>query len=308
MTTRIFDTEREWLNARLDGIGSSEASAVIGQSKFSSPWSVWLRKIERRVEESNAELPEMVAAGHYHEPTIAKWLENQPDFAADVSRFAPLWTMRDAGEYAMDWSDETPYLFATTDRGLYDANGERFAVVELKCAWYESAKEWSERVPLGYQVQVQQQMYCTGTKVGYFGALLNGYIFKWFRIDQNEHWMTKKLLPRLEKFWELVKAGTPPPTDAKFATKAALAARYATSNGQQVELPMESQDWAAWRDKAIIDAKDAEMRRDNAENKIKAAMGENEIGVLPQGDRGFSWKANKKGTRLFKDIKLALET
>lgn len=40
-------TESEWLAARQSGIGASEAAAVLGFSKFASPYSVWGRKTGR---------------------------------------------------------------------------------------------------------------------------------------------------------------------------------------------------------------------------------------------------------------------
>ncbi len=44
LTEIRYDTKAEWLADRKNFIGSSEAAAILGWSKFSSPWAIWAKK------------------------------------------------------------------------------------------------------------------------------------------------------------------------------------------------------------------------------------------------------------------------
>src|SRR3990167_2326057 len=91
----------------------------------------------------------------------------------------------DPGQYTIFRSTERPWLFCTPDRLIYDGD-KLVAGLELKCAWYEAAKEWNDRVPLGYQIQGQHTMYVLGLEKLYFAALLNGCHFRWHLMRRHE--------------------------------------------------------------------------------------------------------------------------
>ena len=92
---------------------------------------------------------------------------------------------------------------------------------------------------------------------------------------------------------------TPPPTDASEATRDTLAAIYPEVKTEQVDLEGEEL-WKAHEARTaaseIITAQ--EKIKGGATNLIKAAMGDAELGVLPDGS-GYSWKKGKKN-RIFR--------
>lgn len=280
-------TDREaWLAARRKGIGASEAAAICGASRWSSPYSVWLEKIDGK---SNfGQENEMMQAGHRHERTIAEWFaEQHPDA-----------TIKDLGDFAMVWADLPVPMFATLDRLITDM-GVPSAVLELKCAWGPSGKQWETQVPLAYQIQMTHQMLCAGLQTAYVAALIDGYKFRWHRMDFNQKF-ADALVRKLAKFWKFVETREPPPVDFSKATTDALAAQWMPPNPTTVELPMVALDWTNERAAIAGRIKSDEQRDSLLANLLRQAIGENEVGVLPDGDTGWSWKSNGKSRTLRK--------
>jgi putative phage-type endonuclease len=283
-------TREAWLQARLKGIGSSEAAAVCGASQFASPYSVWLEKIgdkPPRHEES-----EMMAAGRRHEPTIAQWFSEQQEEFGVV----------DPGDFAMHWADVAGCpMFATPDR-ILTVMGKPYACLELKCAWGSSGKQWETKIPLGYQVQLTHQLICTGLRVGYFAALIDGYKFRWHRLDFNQKF-ADALVRKLTQFWQkYVITKEPPPVDFSKATTDALASQWIPPKPVMVDLPCEAAEWTERR--AAIATETKRLEREDAllANQLRQAIGEAEVGILPD-ETGWTWKANAKGTRTLKRSK-----
>ncbi len=275
-------TESEWLAARLTGIGSSEAAAILGWSKWASPWSVWARKTGR-VDDIRGEQTEMQEWGHRHEPGICQKFH-------DVTGRR----LFDPGDYFMAWNGN---LFTTVERYQWRGEPDRpqRGILELKCAWFDAFDEWRERVPIAYQIQIQSAMYCTNSKFASVAVLGNGYMFKYFHIDRNERFIDK-MVTRLNEFWQKnVLADVPPEADENPATAAAIARTYPEIKTSKVDLCGE-EFWELHqrRERAAAAIKKAEAEHDEVTNKLKAAVADAEYGVLPDGS-GYSFKKTAKG-------------
>lgn len=286
-----------WLKLREQGIGASEAGAICGASRFASPYSVWLEKIDGKDDWAD-EQSEMQAAGHRHEPTIAKWFMEQ-----DVPGLGN-YVLHDPGDFTMVWANDTPApIFATLDRLLTNFDGDPKAPLEMKCAWGPSGKEWESKVPLSHQIQTHVQMIATNTRHAYIAVLIDGYKFRWYRLDYNPKF-AEALVRKLTRFWQkYVITREPPPVDFSKATTDALASQWIPPTPTTIDLPAEAQDWT--NERAAIAARiKAEKRRDDLlANQLRQAIGPNEIGVLPDGKTGWSWKANKK-SRILRQCKV----
>jgi predicted phage-related endonuclease len=95
-------------------------------------------------------------------------------------------------------------------------------------------------------------------------------------------------------FWGRLLAQEPPPIDGSDASKEMLARLHPRhSEGLVVNLPGEATEWDAQRLNAIAVIRTAEDAKQLAENHIKAAIGDAEAGVLPDGTR-YSWKAQER--------------
>jgi putative phage-type endonuclease len=275
---RNYANEREWLEARLDGIGASEVAGVLGLSRFQGAFSIAVRKIDRTVEQAGERSPE-AEAGHRLEPVIAGWFG---DVCRDKENLPARWLTVDPGKYHTVW--RLP-LFCTPDRYLTDIMGRKLAVLELKAAWYKQAKQFNEALPMEYRVQVQVQMYCTGLKRAYFGVLLNGMEFRWYREDCHAGLM-QSILRRVNKLWAMIQRKELPPTDFSDATSRALAAHYNEPTDERVDLGPEFAGVHSALVKAKADQKAVGRARAAAENRIKRALGNATLGILPDGDTG----------------------
>lgn len=276
--------------SRFLGIGASEIAAILGLSRFAGPWSVWREKVERIIGPDQP-MP-MAEWGHRHEPTIAqKFAEVCPDVTADL--------ITDPGEYTMVWADnDTIPVFCTPDRLVGKAANWR-AVLELKCAWYDAAREWDTHIPLGYQAQLQAAMFCCDVDHGFFAVLLNGYDFRWYRADRNERFIASVLM-KLARFWTLIQNRTPPEPDFSESTAKALAEHYSKPTDEKIDLPGDFETLDAERELLLAKAAELERRKDGIDNRIKAAIGNATLGVLPSERAGFTWRPNKKGHRTFR--------
>jgi len=104
---------------------------------------------------------------------------------------------------------------------------------------------------------------------------------------------SEKLIPEIEAevehFWGLVESKTPPPIDGSEATARALKRLHPKDNGLEIALPEEAIGWVeTWQDaKASVKAAEDvhEIRKKQAENNLKAAIGDNTFGRLPDGRR-----------------------
>lgn len=287
---RNYGSEREWLIARLMGIGASEVPGILGMSRYQGPFSIWRRKVTQIGEEAGSRSPE-AEAGHRHESTIAKWFED----VCDCEHLPKgQWYVDDPGEYCTVWR---PPLFCTPDRFVRHVDGNRLlALLEAKCAWYKQAVRFGDALPIEYRVQVQTQMHCTGLRVAYYGVLLHGLDFRWYREVYHEGLVTQ-ILRWVGGFWRYVENKTPPPADYSESTRQALAAHYDQPEDTEVELPDEFQHIHEQLVAAKGKQEAAGKARRAAENRIKAELGNNVLGVLPRGDLGYSWRPNKKGVR-----------
>lgn len=292
-TVEKHGDEREWKRARLRGIGASEGSAVVRLSRFCSPFGLYVRKLEGRVEDDSDNAGGMADWGKRLESPLAQWfLEQHADTGMHL--------LNDPGDYTIFRSVERPHVFATLDRWTHgDLTDKEWRPLELKCAWYEAAKEWKDRVPVAYRVQMQQQLYVTGASEGFFAVLLNGCVAKWFREVRHEKFI-RRLLDNLDRFWECVEKRTPPPVEGHRSDLSALFAMYPQSKPEAVELPEELQDAGAEWDKIAEQEKAIAARKDKLKARVQQAMGERALARCAD-DSGFSWKSGAKA-RTFRRV------
>ena len=154
MSEIIITNEAEWLKARLNGIGGSEASAVIGCNPYMSNTDLWQLKTGRKQApdiSSNAH----VAYGHAAEGPIREL------FALDY----PQYEVSYGGAFDMVHNPDHPWLFATLDGRLVEKETGRRGILEIKTTEIlrSMAKEkWRDGVPQNYYVQLCHQLLATG--------------------------------------------------------------------------------------------------------------------------------------------------
>lgn len=113
--------EADWLKARLNGIGGSEASAVVGCNPYMSNTDLWHLKTGRKQApdiSSNAH----VAYGHAAEGPLRDL------FALDY----PQYEVSYGGAFDMVHNSDHPWLFATLDGRLVERETGRRGILEIK--------------------------------------------------------------------------------------------------------------------------------------------------------------------------------
>lgn len=291
---------QEWLEARMNGIGASEAAAITlpaghpHKPRWGNRLSVWAEKCG--------------LAEHMEEPEDGplfwgKFLEQpiKDKFSATTGR-----KLRGLGDFEMFWDAECPAMFATPDEIIEEIAPEQWSlpvpfpggpgVLEVKNVGAWSASDWEEGSPANYTIQGQQQLACTGLKWGSFAVLIGGQRFVWLDFVRHDG-LIKNLRRSLGSFWKLVERRTPPsPDDGDEATVKALCSMYPKDSGASVPLPNEAWQWDDAIAKAEEQIKEAEALKEKHRALIRAAIKDATIGVLPDGTR-WSWKANKNGVR-----------
>ena len=150
----MITSNEEWLKARLQGIGASEASAIIGCNPYMSNVDLWRLKTGRKQAQdisSNAH----VQYGHDAEGPLREL------FALDYPQFEVSY----GGAYDMVHNPEHPYIFATLDGRLKEKATGRLGVYGGKTTEILRSmqkEKWKDRIPDNYYVQVIHQLIATG--------------------------------------------------------------------------------------------------------------------------------------------------
>lgn len=204
----IFDgnTREEWLNARKQGLGGSDAGAVIGVNKYKTNVDVYREKAGLTVPEDISDKP-AVKYGKEAEKHIRELFKlDYPEYMVDYH------------EFRMYANDKCPFIFATLDGELTKKCGEK-GILEIKTTTIQNAKQWEEwdgRVPDSYYAQVCHQLLATMHDDFSF-AVLRAYIryekhgelrttVRDYRIELSE--ATDDIIELKSKeleFWECVK-------------------------------------------------------------------------------------------------------
>lgn len=285
-----FNTRAEWLSARKAGIGASDVAAILGVSPWKGSLQLYhekkgtvdmgsgetfARKLGLKLEDPIAEL--------YAEKT-GRTVERPP-----------------AGTFAIDVHPTRPYMMATLD-GVQVATNPRIddfadkgrGVLEIKTAVIGKAASWTNEAPIEYQVQVQHQLACTGMAWGTAVALVGGVSLFYTDIKRDEEFIGL-LEGAVDEWWRRFELNEEPPADGTEATKEFLKKLYPREEPTSATLPPEAIEWDQERERAAADEKKAHERKLAAENKLKAIIGDNTQGILPNGIL-YTWKSvNRKG-------------
>lgn len=267
-----------WLKERMTGLGASDAAAVVGVSPFKGALALYAEKLG--VAEAPGSETEAMEWGLLLEPVIAD------KYQRETGR-----PLRDLGRFTIHRSRAHAFMLATLDREVLTPNDRGvLGVLEVKTASAFKAEEWADEAPVYYQVQVQHQLAVTGHAWGSLAVLIGGQRFLWVDIERNDKFIAL-LIEREAEFWDRVQRLDPPAPDA--GSREVLARLYPQDTGASLALPPAAVDWDARRQEALAQLKHWEAVRDEAENLLKASIGEAAYGVLPGGAR-YSWKLQRQ--------------
>lgn len=291
MSTVVGADRMAWLARRREGIGGSDAAAVVGLHPWLSPLGLYFDK--RGEVEADTEPTEAMEWGIRLEAVVAEaWAEKNDLLPRKLTlrRFPPY----DPANIRVH--PDHPWMLANLDGIVCGrTTGAELAVYEGKTASGWTTHDWDEGIPPYVLVQVQWQLAVTGLPVGYVACLIGGQRYVQDEVQRDEE-MIDALVDAGARFWEQVQNGTPPAVDAHPNTTEVLKARWTDTLAEAVDLGTEGEAWVAERHEAKRGCKTAKERLDLVENQLKMALGEREVGTV-FGEVAVTWKPDKNGTR-----------
>lgn len=270
----------EWLEWRRGGIGGSDIGALLGLSRYQSPWSLWAEKCGLL---PSREESERLWIGREFEPVLAKLVEKHTGLYV-------------TGEQTWCSHTDEPWMRCTVDGFLADAaelkGADLDSVLGLAEFKTDARYGWTE-VPHHIQAQCQWQMAVTGLPMVVLGVLFAGFKFETFTIERDEADIAF-MAARARAFWfDHVVTGNPPPTDGSDATLDALAVVYPDEMpGSVVKLDGITDVVSAWT-AAKAHAKHWNDAAKEAEAAIKATLGDGETGTV-NGEPLISWRSQTR--------------
>ena len=253
----------EWHIQRRLGIGGSDAAAVLGESRWKTPYEIWRVKTGR---DEGDETNNAIEAGIAFEPAIRKL------YSTKTGR-----TVYDPG-FAQH--EKYKYIVGNVD-GICDDR-----ILEVKNSRYE----W-DAVPTEYYFQVQHYMFLHDKPLADIAVMFSGQDFRIFTIERDIK-LWEYIIPIYEDFWKCVESDTPP----ELTTLSDVNTAYKNSKDTSIIL---SDDTISEIERLRqIRASIAELEAEKAqcEMQIKSELKENAVGTDASGKTLVTWRTTKPRT------------
>lgn len=204
----IFATREEWLRARRNHIGGSDASACVGMNPYKDNVQLWEEKV-------GLAAPEDISDKDYVRYGTEAEAHLRALFAMDFPQYRV-----EYDENNMFTNPEYPWMHASLDGELTDENGRR-GILEIKTTNILQSmqrEKWNERIPDNYFCQILHYLAVTGYDFAILKAQLKS---KWsgeLRITTKHYLIERKdveediryLVQAEKRFWDCVTAGQRP--------------------------------------------------------------------------------------------------
>lgn len=152
-------TQDEWIAGRKTYLGGSDIGAVLGLSKYKTPYDIWEIKTGKR-EQEDLSNNEYVTLGNDMEDIIA-------------AKFCKMTGHEVRRDNKVRLHAEYPFLAANIDRLIVrDDKHKTPGLLEIKTTSSYAMKQWELGIPYDYHAQHQHYFGITGFEWGYF-AIFN---------------------------------------------------------------------------------------------------------------------------------------
>ena len=260
-----------FLERRKTGIGGSDVAAVLGVSKWKTPYQLWLDKTSDTVEEKESDI--------LHFGTVLEQV-----IADEYARRNNVKVLRRNQMYR---HVAHPELIANIDR--YVVGGK---ILECKtCNAYASSKfgEGGDEVPDEYLLQVQHYMHVTGYHEADLAVLIGGNEYRQFSLTYDAdlaHYAADKCV----EFWQnYVEKQTPPPA----IVQDNLAEYYKAVPGSSIVATEEISELCRLYKEESAAEKAAKERKEALGSQIKLFAKECEFITDNAGKTIATWKKGK---------------
>jgi putative phage-type endonuclease len=244
----------EWVQSRVGRLGASEIAAVMGLSRFQSPFSIWHIKAGNIAPEADNQA---MAWGRDLEALIAR----------RFGREHPSWRLSRCGLYA---NRERPWQVAQPDRIIH-LGGRRLAALEVKTDRYAESwgPEGTDDIPVYYRCQAMWQMDTFGWAECHFAVLITGCDYREYlvRYDPDEATFMRNVAIA---FLASIAMGIPPDIDDHGATYTAVRELHPEIDDVEIAISAELAEQYKAAITAIDEAKSAKTL---ASSRVLNAMG-----------------------------------
>lgn len=262
----IADTKdmsrEEWLELRRNGIGGSDIAGILGLNKYKSPMGVYLDKVGESPHED--ETSEAAYWGNMLEEVVAQ-------------EFGTRTGLEVGNDTRMLSHPDYPFLIANLDRIVVG----KPEIIECKTSSAYRAKEWEgEQVPMEYLIQVMHYLAVTGYERAHIAVLIGGQRFVHKTVERDDE-LIELMIDAASNFWNNhVLPKVPPPFDGSNASVTLIGAMFPQAeNESETELPDEAEALIEQYREATDRMDAAKTDKLDAENKLKALIGNAEIGL-----------------------------
>lgn len=204
-----FPDEAAWLAGRMNGIGGSDASAVVGMNPYKTNIELFEEKTGRRIPEDISEKPYVIYGKRAEEYIRELFRLDYPEYQVEHHEFRILQSL------------SYPFMQASLDGELTDQEGRR-GILEIKTTNILQSmqyEKWKDRIPDNYYIQVLHYLLVTGYD---FVVLRAHLVSEWGRDRRTtvKHYFIEReevredldmLLKEEKKFWAYVESGRKPP-------------------------------------------------------------------------------------------------
>lgn len=269
---------------RLQGIGGSEISALVGLNPFAGPIDVWRSKCE------GYEIPvtHHMERGTYLEDGVAKWYASRTGA-----------TLAETGTLT---HPSFARVMCTPDRLATFSDGSRLDL-SIKVPGPRAQDHWgtpgTDEVPEPYFVQVQWELLILEAHYGItradIAAPIDGDLAVYHVSADRD--TQQYLVEEANLFWtRYVQTRTPPPVDGSESSGEWLKARFPKHTRPMMVATSEAHDLMCELFEARTERKRHELREELATQRLKAILGDAE------GMQGNGWKilfrANKDSVKV----------
>jgi putative phage-type endonuclease len=274
--------EDEWLAMRRTGIGGSDVGALLGMSKYTSPYELYLDKRGELPDMPRPEGLERAARwGHLHEPLLAAEFARQHNVTTRrvglIRHETEAWRLANLDRQVLGCPDG-PCLLEIKNRSAYKA-GE----------WGETGDP--DGVPDTEALQTHWYMAVTGYRHAHVAVLINGNDDRYYRVDGDDQ-IAGDVTDMARSFWQRIQDGTPPPVDGSQATTELLACIYEGDPDKEIVVAPGEAEALRQQRAEILDREAAiAIERAEVENRMREILGEAEIAIC-DGAPAFTWKRN----------------
>jgi putative phage-type endonuclease len=276
---------REDIENRNGYIGGSDIGTIMGVNQWKSPYTLWAEKTGL-IEVEDISDKDAVWFGVMEEDIIAKRFTMKTELKVKKSNYA----------YGCK---EYPYLRGHVDR--IAAKGKWGLEIKTTSSWNKTKYDEGE-IPESHYWQCMFYMFLTGWDTWYLATKRDNrfYITKISRDDE----AIERMLDACEDFWNHMQSGEPVEIDGSDSTQETLEQMYPEEHqGETVNLDSQEETLIALLELATHEKNMKELKT-KYQNEIKAVLGEAEKGET--GQFIVSWKANAKGTRVFRLVEKSL--